>query len=39
MACFSDTKSCHNPTKLHAGLGYRSPMTYEAETQAALIET
>ena len=38
MACFSYIEGWHNPARLHSGLGYRSPMTYEAETAAALTE-
>ncbi len=38
MACFSYIEGCYNPTRLHSGLGYRSPMTYEAEEQAALTK-
>ena len=39
MACFSYIEGWYNPVRLHSGLGYRSPMTYEAEREAALIET
>ena len=38
MACFSYIEGWYNPARLHSGLGYRSPMTYEAETAAALTE-
>ena len=38
MACFSYIEAWYNPSRLHSGLGYRSPMTYEAETKAALTE-
>jgi len=38
MACFSYIEGWYNPARLHSGLGYRSPMTYEAEREAALIE-
>ena len=38
MACFSYIEGCYNPARLHWGLGYRSPMTYEAEREAALAE-
>ena len=31
MACFSYIEGWYNPTRLHSGLGYRSPITYEAE--------
>ena len=37
-ACFSYIEGWYNPAQLHSGLGYRSPMTYEAEREAALIE-
>ena len=36
MACFSYIEGWYNPARLHSGLGYRSPMTYEAEREAAL---
>jgi putative transposase len=39
MACFSYIEGWYNPVRLHSGLGYRSPMTYEAERVAALSET
>ena len=38
MACFSYIEGWYNPARLHSGLGYRSPMTYEAEEEAALTE-
>ena len=38
MACFSYIEGWYNPARLHSGLGYRSPMTYEAERKAALTE-
>lgn len=38
MACFSYIQGWYNPARLHSGLGYRSPMTYEAESEAALTE-
>ena len=38
MACFSYIEGWYNPVRLHSGLGYRSPMTYEAERAAALTE-
>jgi putative transposase len=31
MACFSFIEGWYNPVRLHSALGYRSPMTYEAE--------
>ena len=33
MACFSYIEGWYNPGRLHSGLGYRSPMTYQAEMQ------
>ena len=39
MACFSYIEGWYNPARLHSGLGYRAPMTYEAERAVALIET
>ena len=33
MACFSFIEGWYNPVRLHSGLGYRSPMTYEADMQ------
>lgn len=39
MACFSYIEGWYNPVRLHSGLGYRSPMTYEAEREAALTAT
>ncbi len=30
--------AAYNPARLHSGLGYRSPMTYEAEREAAQAE-
>ena len=38
MACFSYIEGWYNQVRLHSGLGYRSPMTYEAERAAALTE-
>ena len=38
MACFGYIEGWYNPIRLHPGLGYRSPMTYEAEKEAALTE-
>ena len=34
-ACFSYIEGWYNPVRLHSGLGYRSPMTYEADMQDA----
>ena len=39
MACFSYTEGWYNPVRLHSSLGYRSPMAYEADMEAALTET
>ena len=39
MACFSYIEGWYNPVRLHSGLGYQSPMTYEAGREVALIET
>ena len=39
MACFSYIEGWYNPVRLHSELGYRSPMTYEAGREVALIET
>ena len=39
MACFSYIEGWYNPARLHSGLGYRSPMTYEANMQTATTET
>jgi len=39
MACFSYIEGWYNPVRLHSGLGYCSPMAYEANMQAAVIET
>ncbi len=36
MACFSFIEGWYNSVRLHSGLGYRSPMTYEAEMQKVL---
>ena len=38
MACFSYIEGWYNPARLHSALGYRSPMTYEAEKENALSE-
>ena len=38
MACFSFIEGWYNPVRLHSALGYRSPMAYEAEVQAAKTE-
>jgi len=36
-ACFSYIEGWYDPARLHSGLGYRSPMTYETEEKPALI--
>src|SRR6202040_2864973 len=36
MACFTYIEGWYNPVRLHSGLGYRSPITYEADMQAAI---
>jgi len=38
MACFSYIEDGYNPARPHSGLEYRSPMTHEAEREAALTE-
>jgi putative transposase len=38
MACFTYIEGWYNPARLHSGLGYRSPITYEADMLAAMIE-
>ena len=39
MACFSYIEGWYNPARLHSGLGYKSPVTYEADMQAAMTYT
>ena len=39
MACFSYIEGWYNPVRLHSGLGYRSPMAYEATVQEAKADT
>ena len=39
MACFSYIEGWYNPVRLHSGLGYRSPMTYEASMQTTEADT
>src|SRR5580700_6450586 len=39
MACFSYIEGWYNPVRLHSGLGYRSPITYEADMQAVMTKT
>ena len=39
MACFSYIEGWYDPVRLHSGLGYRSPMTYEANMQAVMTKT
>lgn len=38
LARFSYIEGLVRPARLHSGLGYQSPMTYEAEREAALTE-
>lgn len=38
MACFSYIEGWYNPARLHSGLGYRSPITYEADMQADMTK-
>jgi len=38
MACFSYIEGWYNPVRLHSGLGYRSPMAYEAKMQGAMTK-
>ena len=38
MACFSFIEGWYNPVRLHSALGYRSPMAYEAASEAATAE-
>ena len=37
-SAYSYIAGWYDSARLHSGLGYRSPMTYEDEKQAALIE-
>ncbi len=39
MACFSYIEGWYNPMRLHSGLGYCSPMAYEANMQAVVTKT
>ncbi len=39
MACFGYIEGWYNPVRLHSGLGYRSPMAYEADMEASLTKT
>ena len=39
MACFSYIEGWYNPVRLHSSLGYRSPMAYESDAEAALTTT
>ena len=39
MACFSFIEGWYNPVRLHSALGYRSPMNYEAATEAVISTT
>ncbi len=37
-ACFSFIEGWYNPVRLHSGLGYRSPITYETEMEMTTTE-
>ena len=37
VACFSFIEGFYNPVRLHSALGYRSPIGYEQDRQAALL--
>src|SRR5712692_2273208 len=37
MACFSYIEGWYNPVRLHSGLGYRSPITYEADMHGVQV--
>ena len=39
MACFSYIEGWYSPVRLHSGLGYRSPMAYEAEQEPVTSKT
>jgi putative transposase len=39
MACFTYIEGWYNPARLHSGLGYRSPITYEADMLATMTDT
>ena len=39
MACFSFIEGWYNPVRLHSAFGYRSPMAYEAATDAIIATT
>ena len=39
MACFSYIEGWYNPVRLHSGLGYRSPISFEADMQATMTKT
>jgi putative transposase len=39
MACFSYIEGWYNPIRLRSGLGYRSPMAYEASMQTVKADT
>jgi len=39
MACFSYIEGWYNPARLHSGLGYRSPVTYETDMQPTMTDS
>jgi putative transposase len=39
MACCSYIEGWYKPVRLHSGLGYRSPMAYEADQEVTLAGT
>ena len=38
MAGFSFIEAWYNQARLHSSVGYRSPLTYDSETEAALVK-
>ena len=39
MAYFSYIEGRYNPARLHSGLGYRSPVTYETDMQPTMTDS
>jgi putative transposase len=39
MACFRYIEGWYNPARLHSGLGYRSPITYETDMQPTMTDS